>query len=88
MADSIKQFILDSLQEMNYDVEGIDTDTQLGPRGADLRSLSLAELALRVEDEYGVKFGEDEAEELAGKTVGEFCAIVAERMDVTKTAAE
>jgi acyl carrier protein len=88
MADSIRQFILDSLQEMNYDVEGIDDNTQLGPRGADLRSLSLAELALRVEDEYGVKFGEDEAEELAGKTVGEFCAIVAERMAVAKTSAE
>jgi acyl carrier protein len=88
MADSIRQFILDSLQEMNYDVEGIDDDTQLGPRGADLRSLSLAELALRVEDEYGVKFGDDEAEELAGKTVGEFCAIVAERMGAAKTPAE
>jgi acyl carrier protein len=88
MTDSIRQFILDSLREMNYDVDGIDADTQLGPRGADLRSLSLAELALRVEDEYGVRFGEDEAEELAGKTVGEFCAIVAERMDAAKTAAE
>ncbi len=88
MADSIQQFILDSLQEMNYDVDGIDADTQLGPRGADLRSLSLAELALRVEDEYGVKFGEDEAEELAGKTVGEFCAIVAERMGTAKAQAE
>lgn len=87
-AESIKQFILHSLEEMNYDIEGIDADTQLGPRGADLRSLSLAELALRVEDEYGVKFGDDEAEELAGKTVGEFCAIVVERMDPAKMAAE
>jgi acyl carrier protein len=87
-AESIKQFILDSLTEMNYDVEGIDADTQLGPRGADLRSLSLAELALRVEDEYGVKFDDDEAEELAGKTVGEFCEIVMKRMSAAKSAAE
>lgn len=87
-AESIKRFILDSLTEMNYDVEGIDSDTQLGPRGADLRSLSLAELALRVEDEYGVKFDDDEAEELAGKTVGEFCDIVMARMGAAKTAAE
>jgi acyl carrier protein len=74
---SIKQFILASLQEMNYDVTDIDDDSQLGPAGADVSSLALAELAVRVEDEYGVKFSEDEAEELAGKTVGEFCLIVA-----------
>jgi acyl carrier protein len=80
MIDSIRQFIFGSLREMNYDTEGIDDDTQLGPRGADLASLSLAELAVRVEDQFGVRFSEEEAEELAGKTVGEFCVIVAERM--------
>lgn len=79
MIESIRQFIFSSLREMNYDTEGIDDDTTLGPRGADVASLSLVELAVRVEDEFGVKFGEEEAEELAGKTVGEFCAIVADR---------
>ena len=88
MTDSIQQFVIESLREMNYDVDGIDATTQLGPRGADLKSLSLAELAIRIEDEYGVKFGEEEAEELAGKTVGEFCAIVEERRDAAKTPAE
>jgi acyl carrier protein len=78
--DSVRQFVFDSLQEMNYDVEGINDNTELGPRGADLESLALAELAIRVEDEYGVKFGEEEAEELASMTVAEFCANVAERM--------
>ena len=70
MIDSIRQFILDSLVEMDCDIEGIDDSSQLGPRGADLSSLSLAELALRVEDEYGVKFGEEETEKLAKLTVG------------------
>jgi acyl carrier protein len=88
VADSIQQFIFSSLQEMNYDVEGINESTELGPRGADLASLGLAELAIRVEDEFGVKFDEDEAEELADMTVGEFCAAVAERMGTAKTAAE
>ena len=88
MIETIREFIFSSLQEMNYDTEDIDDDTQLGPRGADLASLSLAELAVRVEDEFGVKFSEEEAEELAGKTVGEFCAIVAERMPAAKTPAE
>jgi acyl carrier protein len=84
---AIKQFILTSLQEMNYDVTDIDDDSQLGPAGADVSSLALVELAVRVEDQYGVKFSEDEAEELAGKTVGEFCLIVA-GMAAANTAAE
>jgi acyl carrier protein len=88
MIETIRHFIFSSLQEMNYDTEGIDDDTQLGPRGADVASLSLAELAVRVEDEFDVRFSEEEAEELAGKTVGEFCAIVAERISATKTPVE
>jgi len=80
MLDSIRDFILAALKEMNYDVDGIGYDTQLGPRGADVESVTLAELALRVEDEYGVTFSEDEAEELAGLTVGQFCTLVAERI--------
>jgi acyl carrier protein len=83
--DSIRQFIFGSLREMNYETDDIDNDTQLGPRGADLASLALVELALRVEDEFGVKFSEEEADELAGKTVGEFCVIVAERLPVDAT---
>jgi acyl carrier protein len=86
--DSIRQFVFTSLQEMNYDTDDIDNDSELGPRGADLASLALVELALRVEEEFGVKFSEEEAEELAGKTVGEFCAVVAERLPATGTTAE
>jgi acyl carrier protein len=77
--DSIRDFIIDSLRTMNYDVEGIGNDTELGPRGADLESLALAELAIRVEDRFAVTFNKDEADELAVMTVGEFCEIVAAR---------
>lgn len=80
MTNEVRQFVIDSLQDMNYDVTDIDDDTTLGPAGADLESLALAELAVRVEDRFGVAFSEEEAEELAGMTVGEFCATVAERM--------
>ena len=78
--DSIRDFIIDSLRTMNYDVEGIGNDTELGPRGADLESLALAELAVRVEDRFGVKFDDDEVETLTGMTVGEFCRSVAPRI--------
>src|SRR4030095_1718236 len=80
MTDEIRQFVLDSLTDMNYSIEGIDDDTTLGPAGADLESLVLAELAVRVEDKYGVKVSEGEAEGLGGVTVGEFCSTVASRM--------
>jgi acyl carrier protein len=88
MIGTIRQFIFTSLQAMNYDIDDIDDNTQLGPRGADVASLALAELAVRVEDEFGVKFSPEEAEELAGKTVGEFCAIVAERMSASQAPVE
>lgn len=74
MIDSMRHFILDSLVETN-----IGDNSQPRRRGGDPSSLSLAEFALRGADEYGLKFGEEETEKLAGLTVGEFCALVAER---------
>jgi acyl carrier protein len=80
MIDEIRQFVLASLAEMHYSVDDVDDDTVLGPAGADLESLSLAELAVRVEDRFGVKFDDDEGEMLAGMTVGEFCRTVLPRI--------
>lgn len=77
--DDIMKVILDSLREMNYDTSGIGDDTLLGPAGADLESLALAELLVRIEERFDVRFEDDEAEELAVMTVGEFRAVVAER---------
>ena len=79
MRAKIRDFVIASLEEMNYDVEGIEDDTTLGPAGVDLESLALADLAVRVEDEFGVTFADDESEQLALMTVGEFTAAVAER---------
>ncbi len=83
MTDEIRQFVLESLTDMNYDIDDIDGDTTLGPAGADLESLAMAELAVRVEDRFGVKFDDDENEALAGMTVDEFCQLVAQRIAPT-----
>jgi acyl carrier protein len=80
MKAEIRDFVVASLKDMNYDVEGIDDDTTLGPAGVDLESLALADLAVRVEDEFGVKFADDESEQLALMTVGEFTTTVADRV--------
>jgi acyl carrier protein len=80
MKDDVRAFVIAQLQDMNYDTEGIDDDTTLGPAGVDLESLALADLSVRVEDKYGVRFSDDESEQLALMTVGEFTTEVAGRV--------
>ncbi|MGW1616862.1 acyl carrier protein [Streptomyces sp. NPDC002285] len=72
-----RQFLLDVLQSLNYDIEGVDDRTSLGPDGLDLESLSLAEVLMRIEEHFGVHIDEEETERLAGMTVGEFTATLA-----------
>jgi acyl carrier protein len=78
--DEIYTFLLDSLREMNYDTSSFEQDTAFGPAGADLESRARAQLAGRVEDRFGVRFDDDEAEMLAGMTFGELAATVAGRL--------
>lgn len=79
MRAEVREFVIAQLQDMNYDTEGIDDDTTLGPAGVDLESLALADLSVRVEDKFGVRFSDDESEELALMTVGEFTTAVSDR---------
>ena len=58
----------------------MDDATTLGPAGLDLESLALADLLMRVEDRYHIRFAEDESEELALMNVGEFSSTVAARL--------
>jgi acyl carrier protein len=71
-AEEVVAFTVKSLQEMNLDVEGVAGDTMLGPAGVDLDSLAVAELIARVEEQYELSFPEDELEQLAIMTLGEF----------------
>lgn len=79
MKDQVRNFVIESLEDMNYEVDGVDESTALGPAGVDLESLSIAELGVRIEDQYGVRFGDDEVEKVASMTVGEFVDLVVER---------
>lgn len=80
MDTDIRQFVINALNEMNYDVSDITGDTDLGPGGLDVASLSLAELALYIEDEYKVKFNDDEVDVLSRMTLDEFATLVAGRV--------
>ena len=80
--EEIREFILNALKEMNYDVSDVTGDTDLGPAGLDLESLAVAELAVRVEDRFGLKFTDEDGEELALMTLDEFTAEVGSRIAV------
>lgn len=79
MSDEVVTFTIDALRQMNFDVEDADPGTVFGPAGIDLDSMAVAELALRVEDSYGVKFSEEDLEGLAVMTIGEFATEVTTR---------
>ncbi|MGW6207277.1 acyl carrier protein [Streptomyces sp. NPDC055089] len=84
MSTEVEKFIIEALANMNYDVSDVTGDTPLGPAGLDLESLSVAEVAIQVEDTYGVKFEEDEMETVALLTVA---GLVKEIVDRVSTAA-
>lgn len=80
MSDDVRAFTMQALKEMNYDVGDVSDDSVLGPAGLDLESLAVAELAVRVEDEYGVKFTDEEQESAGMWTLGEFVGTVSGRL--------
>lgn len=82
MDEEIRAFVLKALKDMNYDVGDVTGDTDLGPSGLDLESLAVAELAVLVEDHFGVTFTDEDAEELALMTLDEFTAEIAKRIAV------
>ena len=83
MEDEVRQFVVEALAAMNYDVADVTGDTDLGPAGLDLESLAVAELAVQVEEKFGVQFTDDDTEQLALMTLDEFSAEVAKRVAVT-----
>jgi acyl carrier protein len=80
MKEELRQFVIDALREMNYDVSEVTDTTELGPAGLDLESLALAELAVRLEDRYRLAFSDDDMESLALMTLDEFTTAVADRL--------
>jgi acyl carrier protein len=80
-AEDVIAFTIESLEEMNLEVDGVGPETMIGPSGIDLDSLAVAELAARLEDQFGVSFPEDEVELLALMTLSEFSQTVAKRAE-------
>jgi acyl carrier protein len=80
MHTSTRDAIITALAEMNYDVTDVRDDAPLGPGGLDLESLSMAELAIRIEESLGVRFDDGELERLGGMTLGDLVAEIDARI--------
>jgi acyl carrier protein len=81
VTEKIRDFVISALGEMNYETSELQGETVLGPEGLDLESLAVAELAVRLEDEFGVKFSDEEMAEFRAATLDEFVFAVAQRLD-------
>lgn len=69
----IRDFVLTTITEsMNLplDLDEINDGSPLGAEGIDLDSLSLIELALRLETRFGVEFPETDIEPVGAMTLG------------------
>jgi acyl carrier protein len=82
MEDEVREFVVEAVRAMNYDVSDVTGDTDLGPAGIDLESLAIAELAVQVEDKFGVQFTDEDTTELPLMTLDEFTAEVVKRIAV------
>jgi len=78
-AEEVLAFAIKSLEEMNFNAEGVGTETMIGPTGVDLDSLAFTELVARFEDRFGASFPDDEVEQLAIMTLGEIADTVSQR---------
>lgn len=86
MFETIRDAVKAALTEMDYDVSELTDTMVLGPAGLDLESLAVAELAVRIEDDFGVKFADEELPGMGDLTLDEFATLVSERMGTTSAA--
>jgi acyl carrier protein len=76
MSTPVRAFVVNTLETMNIDTSELTDDTPLGDDGLEMESLTTAELVMHVEEEYGIKFSDDDVEGMQTMTVGAFVAEV------------
>nr|WSX51398.1 phosphopantetheine-binding protein [Streptomyces sp. NBC_00974] len=79
MSTPVRAFVVNTLEAMNLDTADLTDGTPIGDDGLELESLTTAELVMQVEEEFGVKFSDEDVEALQTMTIGEFIAQVEQR---------
>jgi acyl carrier protein len=80
MSTDLREFVVSTLRDMNFEVESVTDETPLGNGGLELESLSIAELVMQLET-FGVAFSDEEMEKLTDMTLGEFTEEAKRRAD-------
>lgn len=86
MTEEVLRAVLEALRQMNYDTSEVTSDTVLGPDGLDLESIAVAELAVRLQDQFGVQFDDEDIEQFIGITLGRFAELVALKVEAVPVA--
>lgn len=80
MTTPVHDFLVKTLEAMNFPTDGLTDATPLGENGLELESLSVAELVMQLEEEYGIGFPDEEVEAMPGATFGQLRAGVEARV--------
>ena len=80
MSTDLREFVVSTLRDMNFEVDAVTDETPLGNGGLELESLSIAELVMQLET-FGVAFSDEEMEKLTDMTLGEFTNEARRRAD-------
>lgn len=80
MSTPVRAFVVNTLEAMHIDISDVADATPIGDGGMELESLSTAELVMQVEEEYGVKFSDEDVEGMQTMTLGSFVAEVEGRL--------
>ena len=80
MSTPVREFVVNTLEAMHIDTSDVTDATPMGDDGMEMESLTTAELVMHVEEEYGIKFSDDDVEGMQTMTIGGFVAEVEGRM--------
>ncbi|HTJ66815.1 MAG TPA: phosphopantetheine-binding protein [Actinospica sp.] len=77
---TVRDFVIAALADMNFETDDVTDTTPLGEKGVELESLSIADLVMRLEEEFGVTYGDEDYETLPAMTFGAFVDDVVQRI--------
>ncbi len=87
--DHVRGYILDVLNDqisMGIDPATVSDGVSLGAEGLAIESLAFVELTVALETEFGLRIADDDIDDLAKLTFGQFVAEIADRIDQQPTA--
>lgn len=87
MTEEMRALVVKTLEGMAFPVDDLQDDTVLGPENLGLDSLAFAEIIMQVEEEYDVRFPQEDAPIASVDiTLADFVSTLAETVATAKKA--